>query len=383
MPATIAAPAVPTAATVAAFASLEGPCMTWIVPDRHPGAPEGTMDAEIRHLVQTAGDLAQQMPAALWPCDITEAARMIREALAQDRGKPENGGPGLAACLSKSGFASLRLHSPNEHVSLSSHPYVLPLIVPAFAVRDLFVLNLNAKRVHLYEYANGTCREVEIPAGVPRSLEEANHGPLGPEGENRAINVPHGTGKLTGIRFGTGGDRQSAGTRIERLCADLDRGLRGLLNQRPLLLMGVRAEIAAYRRVSDYEWLLDDEIDGNWDALGLPQIAQHAQSASIAEYQRVGEAVVAEAREMRDRTRASFDARDILHAAMEGRVHRLCVRADTELMGTIPVSIRRAKLRENLLNAAVVEALKKGGEIYVLPQDAMPATEPICAVLRY
>jgi hypothetical protein len=362
---------------------MEGPCITWIVPDRHPGAPEGTVDAEIKHLVQVAEDQAKQVPFVRWPRNIGDAAGMIREALAHDRGRPENGGPGLVACLSKSGFASMRLHSANEHVAIGNYPYVLPLIVPAFAVRDLFVLNLNAKKVHLFEYMNGACREVPIPNGVPTSVDESNHGFTGPApGANRTT-MSASPGKLGGVHFGTGGDRQSAGTRVERLCVELDTGLRSLLNQRPLLLMGVREEIAAYRRVSDYEWLLDDEIDGNWDALGCTQIAQHAQRASIGEYQRMGKEIVAEAREMRDRSRASFDAREVLHAAIEGRVHRLCVRADTELMGMLPTTIQRAKIRENLINAAVAETLKKGGEIYVLPQEAMPAAEPICAILRY
>ncbi len=383
MTATIAAPALPTAATVAAFASLEGPCITWLVPDRHPGAPEGTIDAEVKHLVETAEDLARQVPFVRWPQGIGDAAAMIREALAQDRGKPENGGPGLAACLSPSGFASLRLHAANEYVSLGTHPYVMPLIVPAFAMRDLFVLNLNAKKVRLFEYTNGACHEVEIPAGVPTSVDEANHGFTGATpGANRSALSPT-PGKLGGVHFGTGGERQSAGTRVERLCAELDRGLRSLLNQKPVLLMGVREEIAAFRRVSAYDWLMDSEVDGNWDALGCAQIGQHALRASLAEYRRVGEAVIAEAREMRDRKRASFDVREILHAAMEGRVHQLCVRADTESMGLLPGPINRTKIRENLLNASVVETLKKGGEIYVLPQDAMSQADPICAILRY
>ena len=384
MTATIAGPALPTAATVAAFASLEGPCITWIVPDRHPGAPEGTIDAEIKHLVQMAEDQAKESPATRWPADIAGAARVIRDALAQDRGRPENGGPGIAACLSKSGFASVRLHGVNEHVRLGTYPYVMPLIIPAFAVRDLFVLNLNAKKVHLYEYTNGACREVEIPAGVPTSADEANHGPVGPIASSNRTTASTSAGKVVGVRFGTGGERQSAGTRVERLCAELDRGLRPVLNQKPLLLMGVREEIAAYRRVSAYDWLLDSEVDGNWDALGMAQLAQHAHRASLDEYRRVGKAVVAEAREMRDRTRASFDAREIMHAAREGRVHRLCVRADTEVMGPLPSTISKAKIhREDLANAAAVETLKHGGEIYILPQDMMPEAEPICAVLRY
>jgi hypothetical protein len=39
--------------------------------------------------------------------------------------------------------------------------------------------------------------------------------------------------------------------------------------------------------------------------------------------------------------------------------------------------------REDLINAAVVETLRTGGEVFVLPQDKMPVTNPVAAILRY
>ncbi|MEI9812095.1 MAG: hypothetical protein WDO18_05205 [Acidobacteriota bacterium] len=369
--------------TLASFASQEGPCITWIVPDHHPGATELTQEAELRRLVQSAQERITEVPAAHWPERIVVALEHLRESYSLNGEHREQGGPGLAACLSLTGFAAIHLAGATESVSIGSHPYLMPLIAPAFAAHDLFVLSLNTKQVRLYEYVNGRCQEVAIPAGVPTSVEASSHAHSGAEGENRTPAGP-GAGKLAGIRFGTSGERESVRTQVERLSAQLDRGLRQLLGERPLLLMGVREEIAAYRRVAHYDYLLDTEVRGNVETLTLAQIAHHAKQAAEDEYRRLGEAVLAQFREMRDRARTSKDARDVLRAAAEGRVHQVCLRAGTELSGVMDTELDCAKLHhEDLLNAIAAETLKRGGEVYVLPQQSMDVTEPVCAILRY
>jgi len=35
------------------------------------------------------------------------------------------------------------------------------------------------------------------------------------------------------------------------------------------------------------------------------------------------------------------------------------------------------------VNAAVVETLRHGGQVYLLPPEQMPITESVCAILRY
>jgi hypothetical protein len=64
----------------------------------------------------------------------------------------------------------------------------------------------------------------------------------------------------------------------------------------------------------------------------------------------------------------------VVRAAGEGRVHRLCVRIGTEVAG--PEG-------EELINAAVAGTLSAGGEVFMLPQDKMPAALSLAAILRY
>ena len=78
--------------------------------------------------------------------------------------------------------------------------------------------------------------------------------------------------------------------------------------------------------------------------------------------------VLVEFREMTDRSRTLTGLDAVLQAATQGRIYRLCVRRGTE---------------QDLLNEAVIETLRTGGEVYELAQDRMAATEPVAAILRY
>jgi hypothetical protein len=97
-----------------------------------------------------------------------------------------------------------------------------------------------------------------------------------------------------------------------------------------------------------------------------------------------GKRWLADFREMPDRGRTADDVRQVLGAAAQGRVHRLCVREQTKVIGPMEPELDSAHLgREDLINAAAVETLRTGGEVLVLPQDRMPVTHPLAAILRY
>jgi hypothetical protein len=137
--------------------------------------------------------------------------------------------------------------------------------------------------------------------------------------------------------------------------------------------MGVKEEIAAYRRVSHYDSLLHAEVDGNVETLTPTQIAERAKQAARDEYRQLGIDVLAEFREMRDRARTLDDPHAVLEAAAAGRVHKVCLRAGTELPGA----------GGDIINAIAVETLRKGGQAFLLPQEEMPVTQAVCAILRY
>jgi hypothetical protein len=366
------------AAGLERLAAQQGPCLTLLVPDHHLGAADGSQKVGLRTLTKSARERIAGIPAAAWPPGFETPLEELALTL------PDKGGPGLAVYRTPDSLASFPLPGDTPKAVLASHPYLMPLLAPAFAAHHLFVLGLSTKHLRLLEYVDGQCKDIPIPASIPANLAAATHSHHGSgPGEG---NTPsgHGVGKMGGIRFGTSGDRESARDAVDHFCALIDQGLRPLLKGRPLLLMGVKEEIAAFRRVSHCDSLMHTEVDGNVESFTPSHIAGLAGKAALAEYQRLGKQVLADLHELRDRTRAIYGAREVLQAAAAGRVHQLCVRSGTEMVGPMEASLNRANLpSEDLVNAAVVETLRNGGEVYLLPADQMPVTESACAILRY
>ena len=78
--------------------------------------------------------------------------------------------------------------------------------------------------------------------------------------------------------------------------------------------------------------------------------------------------------------------RKVLEAAREGRVHKLLLAKGAEyqnLLGPLyPMSPNCVEGEQDLLNAAAVETIHAGGEVYLLDPLQLAGAGPIAAILR-
>ena len=257
---------------------------------------------------------------------------------------------------------------------IGDHFYLTPFVTDAFALHEFFVLGLSTKQLRLFRYVNGECHELPLPATVPPSLDAAG----GFDKPDHDLETRSASGKSTGtmggVRIGTLSDREKFPEYLHHFFEIVDRELKPTIDGKPLLLMGVHEEVVAYRRTAKHAHILTADYLGSIDFLTLPDIAARAAKACRAQSQLLAERVLAEYLEMPDRGRTLADVPAVVQAAGEGRVHRLSVRTGTEVAG--PGG-------EDLVNAAVVETLRAGGEVFMLPQDKMTAAHPLAAILRY
>jgi Bacterial archaeo-eukaryotic release factor family 3 len=351
------------------LAGCGGPCITIVVPSHHPGALEGSRRALVHGLVRTAGEQMTRGKLA------DRAAELLAplEEIAQESGV-EAGGAGFAIFRSPEYTARYYLPGlPTEKLAIADHFYLTPFVAGAFAPHEFFVLGLSKKHLRLFRYVNGECHELPLPARVPPSLEAAG----GFDQPDHLLNrSPSGssTGAKRGVQFGTTTARETVPEHVLHFFGVVDHELNPTLDGKPLLLMGVQEEVAAYRRAAKRAYILTSDVLGNTDFLTTSDIAALAAEACRAHYQLLAERVLLEYREMPDRGRTLAEVPAVLQAAGEGRVHRLCVRSDTEIAG--PGG-------EDRINAAVAETLRNGGEVFMVPQDKMPAAQPLAAILRY
>ena len=352
------------------LAGCRGPCITIVIPPHHPGSQEGSRRALTHSLVRTASDqmargkLAGQSEELLAPLE-----DIARES------DVEAGGAGFVIFRSPERTARYYLPAvPVERLVIAEHFYLAPFVADAFAPHECFLLELSTKHLGLFRYVNGECQELPLPAGMPASLDAAG-GFDKPDHrlENRSAAGPS-TGAMHGVHVGTLSDREAFPEYLHHFFEIVDRGLKPALNGKPLLLLGVHEEIAAYRRVAKYPHIFTTDCLCNAEFLTLPDIAACAGEACRKEYQLVGERVLAAYLEMSDRRRTLADVPAALLAAAAGRVHQLCVGSGAEFAG--PGG-------EDQINAAVVETLRNGGEVVMLPQDKMPPALLLAAILRY
>jgi Bacterial archaeo-eukaryotic release factor family 3 len=277
------------------------------------------------------------------------------------------GGPGFVIFRSASIFECHRAPGmPKAELTVGSRFHLSPLLKGVHSLKHFFVLSINRKHMRLYRYSNGTCHEVEWPAGVPFSFNETE-GAEGANIENRS-STGVSPGAMWSVQFGSKGrpKREGAGNHFHHFFAAIDHGLSPLLRDQPLVLTGVADEVSAYRKISKYPRILEEGILGSQQHTSMPELAKTCSEIAEREYFARSLAVCNEFRTTTGPTASG--PQGVLKAALNGRIHKLCVREDSG--------------SEDMVNSAVAETLHAGGEVFVARRADL-ATEVAVALLRF
>jgi hypothetical protein len=364
------------AADLERLCSLQGTCITVLLPGYKPGAASTPDATPLKHLLRTAVDT----PALR---KMGKEANALLEPLQELAETPDlkSGGEGLAL-FSALGFTAGYRASARVAPKLvaAKHPFIRPLLADAYAPAEMFALALSRKHPRLFRCHHRAAEELDFPPGVPKSLAEA--GEFDQPDHDLANRSASGTstGSRFAVRFGTLSDRESAPEYLHHYFALVDRGLSPLVKAVPVLLMGVAAEIAAFRNVRCHLNLMETQFAGNADFATADDAAGKAREAAFASYRLQGENMLREFREMPDRNRACTGLSRVLAAADQGRVHQLLLAEETQ----IPAQQRKNMLDgEDVLNAIAVQTIRKSGHVFTLPAEVMGDAAPVAAILRY
>jgi hypothetical protein len=187
-------------------------------------------------------------------------------------------------------------------------------------------------------------------------------------------------------RFGTGSERDALHERLHQYLQLVDRKLTGVFKGAPLVLVGVAQELAAYRSVSKYAHLLAAKPTSP-EILTWVELGERAREAILEAQEREAEKEFGELKENARRDHVASGVRNVLEAAHEGRVHRLLLERDARQEGLLGPSFAMDSTcvegEQDLINAAVAETIRGGGEVYMLDPKKLEDFSPIAAVLRY
>ena len=364
-----------------------GPCITLLLPSYRPGEQAKSMATLLKTSLREA---ARQLADGKVPATVATALLEPLEQLAED--EELSAGSHFGRVIFRSGevFEQFELmEPPSQALTVGSRFQIRPILAELHYPPEFYLLKLSKKDVGALRCARLRAEHVQLPEGVPETLEEAMaFKPPDHDLENRSA-AGSSIGSMRRVRFGTGSGRETQHTYLADFYKAVDRGMSELLHPRqaPLILAGVDDDTARYRLINTCPHLLEQTVHGS-PSSSISEEDLLRQAYAIIRYHCTERAAadLAESREAMSPARFSTDLEAILGAAANARVSHLYVDEHTKKLGLFQGARQKERWNwgaEDLLNAAVVETLLNGGSAFALPSDKMPDGAAAAAVLRF
>lgn len=274
-----------------------------------------------------------------------------------------------------------------ETVVVARHFYIKPLLGWLSEPRDFLILELMRGKARLVRCRDGKLAEIGMPGGVPENLEDMAFSEA-PE----LVRAPRGASGRTknhipAIQFGLTSANEER--RIQFFCAMVDRGLQVCLQDLslPLVVAGSERIVNAYQSENTYPRTVGDPLKGNLDALTEDEVI--ARARHLIHQERMHEAArhLVEMEEYAPGDRWSTSIETIVRGAANGRVWRLFLAEGATCSGDFVTTLGRrtgtVSIEEDLLNAAAMETLIQGGEVFLVDPETLPPQSSAVALFRY
>ena len=371
------------------MAATSGPCITILQP-LLPAPNEARQNqARIKAALKEAERIVAEK--------VTDAkqVRELLKPLSDLTGELDFGGSfeGLAILRSPEVSRHFQFRQPlKECVTVANHFFALPLLPLLDADRTFYILALSQKHIRLLRCTHHSSEEVPLPASVPKNLYEDMQTDQPDHVQDNKSSGGPSTGSMKGVMFTTSTDREAKDDYLHQFYKDVDRGIRQLLrdDKSPLVLAGVEYELAIYRKINSYPHLAADAVQGAPDGLKGGELHRRALDAVKSYFESDLNKALNQFQEQAGTPRASRTMKDIVECAYDGRVAYLMVAENARYMGSFDERTRVAQSHpnplpgdEDLLNAAAIQTILHGGQVFVLPAGKMPDGAPAVAVMRY
>lgn len=367
----------------------ESPKVSAFIPTFRGGPDLQQNQTRMKNLVS---EVTRQIDARELPSDQSEALIAPIRALVEDGEFWKHPTDGIALFAAPGKFEVFKLpYQVDEQVSVGVHYLFTPVMPLITGNGNFYVLALSQQNVALYACTRFGIQPVSLPADMPTNIDDM----LQEDAQEKELQFrsSSGQGSAGGVLFHTSSTDNSK-DRIQRYLNLVDDYLKPILREQrtPLVLAAVDYLQPIYRQMSEYAHILPQGIEGNPDTLRpeelhaaalplLDDVLNEAAARAVERYQALNAS-----------ESATDQIRDVVAAAVWGRVEVLLVNADAEEWGTFDAASGKVVRRREgprtyddlaLIDFAALHTLTNGGDVYSLRADQMPTDEPVAAILRY
>jgi len=312
--------------------------------------------------------------------------------LAGDRDFWNHTWDGLAVLGAAGLFRVIKLQRPVFELAVVADSFHIKPLLRILQSADRYqVLSLNRREIHLFEGNRDKLDELELAAGVPRTITEA----LGDE-----LTEPHqtvasygGTGLGSNMRHGHGSKQDEVEIDEERFFRAVDRAFLEHHSQSsglPLILAALVQYHTPFRQISHNPFLMETGIEVDASSLTTDQLRQRAWAVLEPEFRARLRKLAEAFKEARSKGLGADDLAKVAHAAAESKVDFLLVEADRRIpgrldreTGAIVLSRLEDPQVDDLSDDLAELVLNRGGQVVVVPAIDMPTAAGVAAIFRF
>lgn len=311
------------------------------------------------------------------------------QALLDDSNSWNHQSEGLAVFMTSDEFHYFPLPFRVEELLIIAQSYYVQPVLPLFTNNGhYYILAISLNDVRLFEGTRYGVGQIALPDGIPANMEEA----LRLDGPQKSLQMHSGDGG--GMFHGQGSGNEDQKIWIEQYLNLVDASLKEIFREQnaPLILAGVDYLLPMYRKVSEYQHIMEEGITGNPDHLSPEELQEQAWLIVETSFQQETKKTVEQYQQLADTDKATDNVEEIVAAAFNGRVDKLILSVENQIWGAFnPKDGKVIRSPEGqskkhnlaLLDFTAMNTLQNGGTVCALSQDEMPTDSPIAAVFRY
>jgi len=367
------------------LANAEGPCITAYMM-LQPAPNQSRFDfqrlrAAIRQADQTLRDEWPDLPAST-TAELVDSLHMVESESDQWGGE----GGSLVILRSPDVFRAFEVKQElDETVVVGDFFHVFPFLhTLQVAGQTFYILALSQKNVRLLRCTRTSSEQVPLPDQTPTNLEEFLNTRM--PNASPSSKPPEHDGPLGS--FNSTHDMDKKDEYLAHFYHAVNKGVSQVLKgeTNPLVLCGVEYERAMYAGINNYEHLWTEGVQGSPESLKGGEM--HARALELVQdyYAQPARKALAQWERIAGSDRAETSFPDLVKAAFEGRIGQLFVREGSQTMGVFDRNEMQMKVQgrqEDLVNAAALQTLAFGGEVFVMKPEDVPGGHQMAAILRY
>lgn len=286
---------------------------------------------------------------------------------------------GLAIFLAEGFFKTYTLPVNFEAYNYIANSFYLKPVMPMFVGDGTFyLLTLQLEDVKLYEMTKHSVTEIKINHLIPERLEES----VGYDFEEKGLqfrNQKEGYGTAT--FHGHAEADHDRKNEILRYFREINKGLMTILKDEnaPMLIASQEYLFSIYKGINTYKPLLENHI--SYDSLETDNqlLLEKAWKTMGPIFDKERKEKIERFEQYDSTNRTSSDIKEVLPAALQGKIDTLFVRKDKDIFGIYDAVKHHVEIREDqehthvsLLNMAAVKTFLQGGKVYLMEKDDMP-----------